>query len=237
MKCIPSKRGRIAGAIRPLDVAAIICVIAVLALLGFLVSDRIRERAIRSRCAGNLARIGQGLGLYSSDNRGELPDCTGQDPRYGQTGWPWNLSTNLINELGAKGLTRETYYCPANPGMNDDRHWNFWRAFNADSRVIGYGMLFKGTSAVAPNSWVTRLAQGGAAPSQTELGFDATASQGDDYTRIQGLWIDRSNHMRKSSPLGGNILFADQHVSWRDFGQMRVRFQTPGPGGTLSWRY
>ena len=106
------------------------------------------------------------------------------------------------------------------------------------SRVIGYGMLFRGTRTVPPSSWVSRLTDKKSnTPSQTELGFDSTACINDDYTRIQGLWVDRSNHMRKQQPLGGNVLFQDEHVEWRDFSSMQVRFHTPGPGGVIDWSY
>jgi hypothetical protein len=237
MKCIRLKNRNRAGAIRPLDVAAIICVLGVLGFVGLISMSQFKEHALRSRCGSNLARIGQSLDLYAKDNRGELPDCSGADPRYGQVGWPWNMETNLVNELTAKGLSREVFYCPANPAMNDDRHWNFPRVFGGTSRVIGYGTLFKGTTTVPPNLWVAKLAGTGSSPSQTELGFDATAGIGDDYTRIQGLWTDRSNHLRKLSPLGGNVLCADEHVEWRDFSRMQIRFHTFGPGGVIDWSY
>jgi hypothetical protein len=122
--------------------------------------------------------------------------------------------------------------------MNDDRHWNFWRVVGGQIRVAGYGFLFKGTGMVPPNLWVSKLEnKNPAAPAQTELGFDATACLGDDYTRIQGLWIDRSNHMKDRQPLGGNVLCLDQHVEWRGFSRMQVRFHTFGPGGVIDWSY
>lgn len=237
MKCFPSKTRNIAGAIRPLDVAAIVCVLGVLAFLGMIGMSHFKARVLRVQCQENLMKIGESLNLYAGDNHGQLPDLTGADPRYAPGGWPWNLETNLVTELEAKGLTREMFYCPANPGMNDDRHWNFWRTIGT-TRVVGYGMLFKGISAAPPASWVTRLEhKNPAAPSQTELGFDSTACIGDDYTRIQGLWTDRSNHMKDRQPLGGNVLCQDQHVEWRDFGRMQVRFHTIGPGGVIDWSY
>jgi len=238
MNCGRAPKPHLAGAIRPLDVAAIICVLGVLAFLGVISLGRFHERALRARCEANLMKIGNSLELYAADNHGDLPDCSGSDPRYGRAGWPWNMETNLINELTAKGLARENFYCPANPAMNDDRHWNFCRVVGGSSRIIGYGMLFQGTSVVPPGSWVSKLpGKNPASPSQAELGFDATACLGDDYTRIQGLWIDRSNHLRKLQPLGGNVLCQDEHVEWRNFSRMQVRFHTFGPSGVIDWSY
>ncbi|HEX9045679.1 MAG TPA: hypothetical protein VF988_01520 [Verrucomicrobiae bacterium] len=237
MKIVISARQSSAGAIRPLDVAAIICVLGVLAFIALVSANQWESHALRGRCANNLARLGQSLELYAADNHGELPDCSGADPRYGRVDWPWNIETNLVTELVAKGVSREMFYCPANPAMNDDRHWNFCRVFGGSSRVIGYGLLFRGTSTVPPNTWVAKLAGKTTTPSETELGFDATAGIGGDYTRIQGLWTDRSNHMRKLNPLGGNVLCADAHVEWRDFKHMGIRFRTFGPGGVIDWSY
>ena len=238
MKCFPSKTWNITGAIRPLDVAAIVCVLGVLAFLGMIGMSHFKARVLRVQCQGNLMKIGESLNLYAGDNHGQLPDFSGGNPRYSPRNWPWDMDTNFVSELEAKGLNREVFYCPANPAMNDDRHWNFWRVVGGQIRVAGYGFLFKGTGMVPPNLWVSKLEnKNPAAPAQTELGFDATACLGDDYTRIQGLWIDRSNHMKDRQPLGGNVLCLDQHVEWRDFSRMRVRFHTFGPGGVIDWSY
>lgn len=238
MKCFPSKTWNITGAIRPLDVAAIVCVLGVLAFLGMIGMSHFKARVLRVQCQGNLMKIGESLNLYAGDNHGQLPDFSDGNPRYSPRNWPWDMDTNFVGELEAKGLNREVFYCPANPAMNDDRHWNFWRVVGGQIRVAGYGFLFKGTGMVPPNLWVSKLEnKNPAAPAQTELGFDATACLGDDYTRIQGLWIDRSNHMKDRQPLGGNVLCLDQHVEWRDFSRMQVRFHTFGPGGVIDWSY
>jgi hypothetical protein len=54
-----------------------------------------------------------------------------------------------------------------------------------------------------------------------ELAADATVSQQWDYTKIKGLWVDRSNHLRRGRPAGGNVLFEDGHASWRPFEKMK----------------
>jgi prepilin-type processing-associated H-X9-DG protein len=236
MKCSLNPTRHEAGAIRPLDVAAIICVIGTLAFLATLTIRYGRERALRIRCQQNLSAIGKAFEGYTRENNGSMPDCTGADPRYAVHDWPWDLDTNLFTEL--KGVNRETFYCPANPAMNDERHWNFPKVSGAPVRVAGYGMLLQGTRFVPPDLWVTKMESANAkSPSKTELSFDATASLDEDFTRIQGLWTDRSNHMRDRQPLGGNILFADTHVAWRGFSQMQIRFQTIGPGGIIDWSY
>jgi len=48
-----------------------------------------------------------------------------------------------------------------------------------------------------------------------------------------GLGEDRSNHMDARLARGGNILFVDSHVEWRQFSNTKYRFWNPG--GPRSW--
>ena len=86
MKCFPSKTRHVTGAIRPLDVAAILCVLGVLAFLGVIATSHFKARALRVQCRGNLMKIGGALELYAGDNHGLLPDFSGDDPRYDRGG-------------------------------------------------------------------------------------------------------------------------------------------------------
>lgn len=75
-----------------------------------------------------------------------------------------------------------------------------------------------------------------APPAQVELIADVTASDGPDretadFTGATGgcftRWgvHDRSNHLRSGTrPAGGNILFLDGHVAWRQFQEMEHRW-------------
>lgn len=238
MKCSFAKTQSNEGAIRLLDVAAIVCVLGVLAVLFLFGASRSKEHALRTQCQGNLRQIGNALLLYSKDSNGLLPDCSRANPRFTGPLWPWDMNTNLVSTLESLGATREILYCPANPTLNDDRHWNFWQQTHGSVSLIGYGMLFKGIGQVPPNLWRADLAgDGQTPPAETELSFDATACVDGDYQKIQGIWVDRSNHMRNKTPLGGNVLFEDQHVEWRDFKDMEVRFNTIGPGGAVQWSF
>jgi len=226
MRCSIGAHQRQAGAIRPLDVAAVLCVVAWLAFCGVIGAARARQAALKTRCRANLVQIGTALELYGKENGGRLPVAVGGV-------WPWDINTNLTAYLQTKGVERQMFYCPANPEMNDDRHWNF-----GQNRVIGYGMLFRGMAMVPSRFWQTKLPeQKDASAAKTELAFDATACVGDDYTMIQGAYRDRSNHMRGKRPLGGNILFLDQHAEWRDFNAMQMRFNTIGSAGQVAWSF
>ena len=70
---------------------------------------------------------------------------------------------------------------------------------------------------------------------------DAVLSTGDNetdrkrnqYTKVNGGWEGhQSPHLINGNyPEGGNLLFADAHVSWRKFDGMRVRTD----GGPTFW--
>lgn len=237
MNCSPSPSRSQTGAIRPLDVAAIVAVLAVLVVVGLAASARMREAALRKACLANLKQLGSAVGGYAKDNDGELPDCA-SNPKFAGPVWPWDISTNLTTALAGYGAKRENFFCPANAEMNDERHWNYASMSGGSVRVVGYGMLFRGHAHVPPNLWRSRIEPaGGATASGQELMFDATAGLGGDYRKIQGTWVDRSNHLRKNRPLGGHILFTDLHVDWRDFDQMSVRLNTMGTGGPIAWSF
>ena len=237
MNCAPSPARSLTGAIRPLDVAAIVAVLAVLAVLTMAFAARMREAALRKACMVNLKQLGTAVGGYAKDNGGELPDCL-SNPRFAGPVWPWDISTNLTTTLAGYGAKRENFYCPANTEMNDERHWNYASMSGGTVRVVGYGMLFKGHAQVPSNLWRFKVdPMNEQMPSNQELMFDATAGLGGDYTRIQGTWVDRSNHVRKNRPLGGHILFTDLHVDWRDFDKMSVRLNTMGTGGPIVWSF
>jgi hypothetical protein len=234
MRCNPGIKQKSAGAFRPLDVGAIICVVSVLAFLVVLGAGRAKAGAMRSRCRANLLQMGTALQLYAKDNQDLLPDCSPVNPRFTGPQWPWDTHTNVVNELEKRGMTRENFYCPANPAMNDERHWNFWKTDANPARVIGYGMLLKGYGQVPPN---LRRASLNSTNSQAELAFDVMASTDGDYLAIKDAWTDRSSHVRGKRPLGGNILFDDQHVGWRDFSEMQIRFTTYCPNGAVQWSF
>ena len=84
--------------------------------------------------------------------------------------------------------------------------------------------------------WVKSVTSTKRPAGMVELIADVTASDGpnrlqSDFTKAQGgCWnrwqvYDRTNHLRRSNrPTGGNVLFVDGHVQWRNFGEMEHRW-------------
>jgi hypothetical protein len=209
------------------DLVVVITTMAVLILLALVGLRAFNERALRLRCQNNLHEVGLALKTYSVAHDGSLPDCTESNPLFRGSAWPRDMNTNLFNEIVRCGATTNSLYCPANPAMNDMFHRDFWRFGHNSLQVISYGMLFNGIGQEPPAYWRKNLSGDGMRPpAQTELGFDATVSMNGDFIHIRGSNVDRSNHVRGKKPVGGNVLFEDGHVEWRDFKQMQQRIQT-----------
>ena len=222
------------GGFKRIELVAVVTAVVVATLL-ILGTGKLKEKALRAHCCANLVQITKALMLYAEDNHGLLPDCSLNNRHFYGPSWPWDMNTNLVEDLMQRGVTRDSFYCPANPGMDDDSHWEFPLVSRTPVRVVGYGFLLYGSREVPPQFWCRDL-QGSneKTPAKKELGMDATASMGGDYAAVQGILKDRSNHLKGTNPLGGNVSFEDGHTEWRDFKDMQHRFST---GANVIWDF
>lgn len=205
-----------------IELLVVIAIIGILAALLLPALAGAKERSRRIQCANHLHQIGIALHLYAEDNRDLLPDCTTNNPKFFGSDWPWDLNTNVVNELIARGAPRAVLYCPSNPAMNDDAHWNFCDHNPAPIRVVGYVFLMNGCVQIPQNLWRRNiLGDGTKSAAQTELVIDAVGSQQGNFMHIQGVNVDRTNHVYGVEPAGGNIAFEDGHAEWRNFNQMQ----------------
>jgi len=245
--------GMLTAAFTRYDLVVIVAIVAALVALSMQASRVYREDVRRTACRANLGKIGDALRLFADDNLGALPDCSRSNRVFSGRGWPWDLNTNLVTELEKRGATRASLYCPSNPDLGDKYHWDFPKYDKRRTvRIVGYNFLLNGIGAIPEDLRRTNLWNIGATPpAQAELVTDAVACTGEsaentmdamvanrcDYTKIIGLWTDRTSHLRgwiaEIRPAGGNILFDDQHVEWRDFHQMKHRFAT----GNIIWDF
>ena len=205
-----------------IELLVVIAIIAILAALLLPVLSSAKDRARRTQCNSGLRQVGIALHMYAGENRDLLPDCTSNNPEFFGSYWPWDLHTNLVNQLEKLGATRDLLYCPANPDMNDDAHWNCWQHSPYGIRVVGYVFLMNGCIQIPPELWRRNISGDGTrSASQTEMVIDAVGSQDDDFLHIQGVNVDRTSHVKGEQPTGGNISFEDGHSEWRKFDDMK----------------
>ncbi len=207
------------------ELLVVIVIIAILAAIMMPVLGSAKEAGYRTKCLGNLRQLGAAMLGYAAENNNQYPNNSAGS-------WPWDLSKTLSDSMVKNyGATRELFYCPSQPKQNSEKTWNFTTNF----RVTGYAWLIIGSPQV-PQQYSNNSSMGGPigdpdrSSVQTELVVDAVLSKNNIYSNVSGgNAINRSNHMDLAGkmPTGGNILFKDAHVQWRDFKDMKIKFGDP----------
>ncbi len=223
-----------------IELLVLLAVVAVLTSVLAPVFNSGREMVNRAQCASNLRQIGVAVHIDAQQNDKRFPVKS-------HGFWPWDIDASIVDRLLATGaVTKETLYCPSGTVEFLDEMWDF-AVFGDDSgfRLLTYVILFDGTAGVLP--WYVNRELGpqmvvlpGGAPepviipeSERVLAADAVLSTGStvdsDFMEIQGGLVGgmhRTNHMNGDRPAGGNILFMDGTVEWREFSEMQVRTQS-----------
>ena len=223
--------------------------LVVVGIIGLLVSillpalNNAREQARRTQCGANLHNVGVAMNIYANENRRKLPRHAGNG-----NNWLWDVPFETRNAIMKAGAERAHFYCPSGDLQNNDQLWEF------PDRVTGWtvsGYFWLMQRAGGPLGGNAEVIQNYPSPqyppyfrqlrpkidlpraSELELVTDSNVSRGAPpnrrFTGIDGGYRShRSNHMRRfNQGVGGQILFLDGHVAWRDFSEMKVRF-TPG---------
>ncbi len=212
------------------ELLVVVSLIVVLISLLLPAMSRSRDIAEQTICQNNHRQLGVGLFSYATDNVSKFPV---HDSYNGN--WMWDMTFEATDEIATRGGGKiDFFYCPSNTEQSVETLWNF----NPDFRVTGYFFMIKrysGPMALSPGffgggRWL-RNTRSGSDPSKSPLVSDAIISASGDFTSIRGGWEKPhySAHLNSatSEPRGGNMLFLDNHIQWRDFAEMGLQFMQP----------
>ena len=234
---------------RGFTLVELLVVIGIIALLVSILLPALQsanEQAKKVKCASNLRNIGQSIHMYASDNKGKLPQHTGN-----AVYWLWDLPNRTRDAMLKSGNQRDTLYCPSNERQNADELWNYGGNNPNGYTVSGYFFLMRRPAGGLPQllafgvtpqlrldyleTITDKQPQANrTSPADIELAADATLSNTVNlktarFSAVQGGWPEPhwSNHLKGTMATGGNILFLDGHVTWRPLTQMKVWLTNP----------
>ena len=230
-----------------IELLVVIAIIAILAAILLPVLNAAREKGYRAACMSNLHQQGAAFIIYNGDNNNLYPDL--RQPQflgngtYGPGSWPWDISTNLTTMMIADGCSRNIFYDPDFAAFNNDQTWSFFQYGFGPFRILDYVYFLPGQGAGTAGAfsempyWKTNcIAAPGHQPSNLELVTDvvlydpahksyANVSLG-YFAGLPGNPMQRTSHLVATSPGGGNELYEDGHVEWRNWRVM----MPPRPG-------
>jgi prepilin-type N-terminal cleavage/methylation domain-containing protein/prepilin-type processing-associated H-X9-DG protein len=253
----PTRFHKVAGGKPGFTLIELLVVIAIIAILAAMLLPALssaKERARRAKCTSNLRQIGIALNMYAGENRDRLPYTPGAAGN-----WLWDLHANTRDLLVNDGAQREILFCPAFHAYyksqldNIDRWWYYSSGLPTSTRtVLSYGILIKrdgvseppppGRGLPQPPIFQEKLTV--PSPSTTEVFVDIVMSESPDtnnFTRITStsgiVEAHTTSHLSSGGrPAGGNILFLDGHVEWREFENiMRLRYRAGGGRPAFWW--
>lgn len=223
------ENSRNAYAFTLIELLVVIAVIAILASLLLPALAKAKEKGRRIKCVSNLRQVGLILQMYADENNDRLPTST-QDGG----AWMWDMHATMADLITDNGKQKRLMYCPGFHAYYKEYDIDFWWNYSGGSqRVTSYAWVIQrpGVPALAPGrTLLSRLTTVTNAAAETELVADCVISEVPDtnnFTRIVStsgrVPFHTTSHLNGKRPSGGNLLFMDGHVAWRNFRQMELR--------------
>ena len=231
------------------ELLVVIGIIAILISILLPSLNAAREKAKRVQCGNALRTFGQAINIYANENKGKVPMHQGGsnwlwDLPYETRDWFVEKAKIPRSEFYCPSYTHETdgqwnfTGAFAEGGQNFTIAGFYW---------LGYRPGYRTPTGFNPNTmtnmpfrdprrdrWIQRLTDktSHSAPGDLVMMSDITISQQDtrswankNFMTLYGGYAfgHGTTHRSGDKPLGGNVLFLDGHVDWRNFDAMKNR--------------
>ena len=242
-------RGSRRGAFTLVELLVVIGIIAILIAILLPSLNAAREKAKRVSCANNIRTFGQAVTLYANQNKGKVPMHRGGanwlwDLSYDSRDWLVDVAKIPREMFYCPSYTHETdgqwnftgAPSPANREFFSilGYYWLGKRPGYAAGAGFTPNTLTNATFRDVGDRWIESVTDKTErkGPSDLVLMSDIVISREDRKT-----WTDKNfitvyggyhsghgtTHRQGDKPLGGNNLYLDGHVEWRNFDAMKVR--------------